>query len=116
MIKKIINLLFCGSLMALFVGQRVFAQDLSDLQQTPDIDILLPTLMNRIPVYLGGFAFIALVYSGAMYVLALGDTNKMEAAKKNITWTLIGIIAAMSVWAIIKLITDVFSRSLSGMP
>jgi len=74
---------------------------------TPTLDALMTSLMNRIPYFLGGFAFIAILYSGAIYVLALGDTNKMEMAKKNITWVVIGILAAASVFAVIEIIIKI---------
>lgn len=86
---------------------RALAQDLSSLEITPSFNVLTASLMNRIPYFLGGFAFIAILYSGAIYVLALGDTNKMEMAKKNITWVIIGILAAASVFAVIEIIIKI---------
>lgn len=65
---------------------------------------LIDEVMNRLPYFLGGLAFLALLYSGAIYIGALGDPTKMEAAKKNLTWTAIGILASASVFIVIKLI------------
>jgi len=104
--KKILRLCL---IIAAFVATsgRAFAQDLSSLEITPDYNTLVGSLMNRIPYFLGGFAFIAILYSGAIYVLALGDTNKMEMAKKNITWVIVGILAAASVFAVIEIIIKI---------
>lgn len=65
---------------------------------------LIDDVMNRLPYFLGGLAFLALLYSGAIYVSALGDPARMESAKKNLTWTVIGVLAAASVFIVIKVI------------
>ena len=66
--------------------------------------MLLSNMLDRAPYYLGGLALLALLYSGAMYVMAMGDASKMETAKKNITWVVIGIIAVASVAAVLAVI------------
>ena len=85
------------------------AQTLTDLDPTQGITggsffKLIDEVMNRLPYFLGGLAFLALLYSGAIYISALGDPARMEAAKKNLTWTMIGVLAAASVFIVIKLI------------
>jgi len=88
------------------------AQSLQDLNPTPwdastpnstAVNDLLNSILNRIPVFLGGLALLALIYSSLMYILALGDPAKMEAAKKNIGWAVVGILLASSVYLIIYL-------------
>jgi len=86
------------------------AAGLEDLNPTPwsttnptAVNSLLDSILNRIPVFLGGLALLALIYSSLMYILALGDPAKMEAAKKNITWAVVGILLASSVYLIIYL-------------
>lgn len=64
---------------------------------------VLSYLLNLAPYFLGGLAFLAILYSGAMYVLAFGDPTKMETAKKNLTWTIIGIVAVAGVYIMITL-------------
>jgi len=65
---------------------------------------LIDDVMNRLPYFLGGLAFLALLISGAIYVSSLGDPTRMEVAKKNLTWTVIGILAASTVFIAIKVI------------
>ena len=49
----------------------------------------------------GALATIAVVYSGIMYmtaantVVAKGDVGKVEKAKKNLTWAIIGVVVAI---------------------
>lgn len=87
------------------------APDLGSFSRVPDLGGLATNLMDRIPVYLGALATIAIIYSGGMYVLALGDANKTETAKKNLTWTIIGIIAASTVFIVIRLILAITSST-----
>jgi len=65
---------------------------------------LSQSITDRIPTFLGGLAFLAILYSGAIYITSFGDATKMEQAKKNLTWTVIGIIAAAAVYGIITAI------------
>ncbi len=65
---------------------------------------LVSNMLGRIPYYLGGLALLALLYSGAIYILALGDATKMEAGKKNITWVVTGILAVFAMYAIIAIV------------
>jgi uncharacterized membrane protein YhaH (DUF805 family) len=74
---------------------------------TGDLTGLLNSILNRIPYFLGGLALLALLYSGFIYVTAFGDAAKMEAAKKNMTWTMIGIIAVAAIYAIIEIAVQI---------
>lgn len=67
-----------------------------------DLYGVFDSLVNRLPAILGGMAFLALLYSGFMYVMALGDPSKMESAKKNITWVFTGIIAVAVIYVVIN--------------
>jgi len=73
------------------------------------ISTLASSLLNRAPYILGGLALLALIYSGFMYLTAYGDATKMEQAKKNISWIIIGIIAIAATNAIITIILKIIS-------
>lgn len=68
-----------------------------------DANSVLDSLLNRIPIFLGAFAVLALLIAGAQYIFAMGDSTKIEASKKTITWTIIGIVASTSVYILIQL-------------
>ncbi len=88
------------------------AQSLKDLDPTVaggDLSTVANSVLNRIPYFLGGFALLALLYSGFMYLTAFGDATKMEQAKKNISWTIIGIIAVATISIVMNLILKVLS-------
>lgn len=73
---------------------------------------VLGDIIERLPFYLTIIAFFALLYSGGMYIFAMGDATKMEAAKKNMTWAAIGMVV-MALTSIIIRFAAQFS-SLAG--
>lgn len=60
---------------------------------------LLSNVLSRFPYFLGGLAFVALLYAGALYIFSTGDPQKMEMAKKNIVWVVIGVLAVAMIYA-----------------
>lgn len=59
---------------------------------------------------LGGVvAVVSLVYSGVIYLTAGDDSNKTEAAKKNITWALTGLAMAAGALIIVQIVANVLN-------
>lgn len=54
-------------------------------------------------------AFISIVYSGVMMITANGDTAKFSAGKKNLIWSVIGLIVAVMAYFLILAIYQSFS-------
>lgn len=116
MIEKIISLIF---------GQVAYAKTVDDLLKEGDKTVakngslltLASSLVDRIPYILGALAVFAMMYSGFLYVMALGDPTKMESAKKNITWVFTGILAVAAIIIIMKIAINVTgSGILPGSP
>jgi hypothetical protein len=104
MIKKILFLLFSLGFTAL-PAWAVDTTGLDNMNPTfSDIYSLSDEILNKIPYFLGGLAFLAILYSGAIYITSFGDPARMESAKKNLTWTVTGILAVMSVYGIMSVI------------
>ena len=60
--------------------------------------------MNWLMVVFGSIAIIAFVVSGIQYLTAAGDEKGLETAKRNMTYSIIGVIVALSAFVIIKAI------------
>jgi len=54
--------------------------------------------------FLGVMAFAGIVYSGVMIVTAGGDATKAAAGRKNLIWSVIGIIVVVLAYSIIKFV------------
>jgi hypothetical protein len=56
----------------------------------------------------GIIAIISLVLAGALYFFAAGDEKKIETAKKAVSYSVLGIILAMSGMILVKVIGQFF--------
>jgi len=65
---------------------------------------LIVVIVNWMLSLMGALAVIALMYSGFMYITAGSDTAKAEAAKKNITWAIIGIVLILSALVMVSFV------------
>ena len=72
-------------------------------------NIILQLIAGSLIYAAGPLAVLMITVGGFRYVISHGDQPQMEAAKKNITWAVIGLIVIMISWIIvsniIKLIT-----------
>lgn len=75
---------------------------------------LINHFLNLIPYFLGGFALVAILYSAWIYVTSIGDEAKMESAKKNITWVVIGVVAVALFYIIVQVVVNVAQPSAIG--
>lgn len=65
------------------------------LSRTPVVEIVVNLM--RWMLYLFGFlAIIAFVISGIQYLTSAGDMNTIETAKRNMQYSIIGIVVALS--------------------
>lgn len=70
---------------------------------------LLMNLMNWFLAVLGFIAIMAFIISGLQYLLATGDEHMAETAKRNMKYSIIGVLVALSGWVIIKAIDTALS-------
>lgn len=68
---------------------------------------LIPTLVRGAINLLAGITIIAIMYGGIQYLTAFGDDTKLENAKKNIIYALIGLLIAMFSYTIVRIISEV---------
>jgi len=81
-------------------------------QNSGSVLTLAQSLIDRVPYILGALAVFGMMYSGFLYVMALGDATKMEMAKKNITWIFTGILAIAAVIIIMNIAVKVTGSEL----
>jgi hypothetical protein len=74
--------------------------------QLPGTSLKLPEIFSRlINVFIWIItvaAFAGIIYSGFMYITAGGDSSKAELGRKNLTWSIIGIIIALCSFLIVN--------------
>ncbi|MDO8649932.1 MAG: hypothetical protein Q7K33_01315 [Candidatus Berkelbacteria bacterium] len=93
----------------LTIGRALAAEDSIklDLNNIKTIDLsggagLQGSVTSLIFAFLAATAFIGIIYSGVMMITAGGDATKFAAGKKNLIWSIIGIIVVVLSYFIIK--------------
>ncbi len=67
-------------------------------------------VLNRLLGVVGAVALLLFVWGGAQWMMAVGDSAKIDKAKKTITWAAIGLIAIFSAYAVLQLVIETFSK------
>jgi hypothetical protein len=66
---------------------------------SPSGDSPLATVINNVMKWLllvvGSIAIIAFVISGIQYLTSAGDQNAIENAKRNMWWSIVGVVVAL---------------------
>lgn len=93
------------------------------LAQSADIKLTLPktivdstggsavvkTATNLVFAFLALMAFGGLIYSGVMMITSGGDATKFATGRKNLIWSIIGIVVVTLAYTIIKLVYGLVS-------
>lgn len=74
------------------------------LSSTPIWEII-ETLMLWLLYILGFIAIIAFVVAGLIYLTSGGDEKKAETAKQYVTWSIIGVVVALSGLIILRAVS-----------
>ena len=108
------------------------AQAASDTVQSGEIVLKLPDsitasgengfllLWTTITDFLFGFlavmAFVGIVYSGIMMITSAGDATKLAAGRKNLLWSIIGIIVISLSFIIIRFVYGFVTGGIATEP
>lgn len=115
-IKSIIGkLLFFTMILsfALIAGQAIAATvsvDVLNPIATSDFSVLLTNFLKWLLSVAGALALLALIIGGIFYVTSAGNDQRVETAKKMITWTLLGLILILASYSIITIIDRLLTK------
>lgn len=70
-----------------------------------EITVILKNLLMWLLGIFGFIAIIAFIISGVQYLVSAGDEKTIETAKRNMKWSLVGVIVALSGLIIIQAVT-----------
>ena len=73
---------------------------------------ILQGLLNWLLAIVGFISIIAFVISGMQYLLSAGNDDMIETAKRNMTWSIVGVVVALSGYVIILAISNLLQGSL----
>lgn len=69
---------------------------------TGNYGTLVMTIVGLIFAFLAAMAFIGIVYSGVMMITAGGDATKFATGRKNLIWSIIGVIIVVLSYFILR--------------
>lgn len=81
---------------------------------TSGIKGILSNLLIWMLTIFGIIAIISFIVSGIQYFLAAGDEKSMQAAKRNATYSILGVVVALSAFVIIKSIDAALNATSSS--
>lgn len=70
---------------------------------------VIQNVLNWLLVVVGTIAIIAFVISGLQYLLAAGNENIMEMGKRNMQWSIVGVVVALMGLIILNFIYTMLS-------
>lgn len=79
----------------------------TQLPQT-DTNTILTNAINLIFLLIGAGAVIMIVYSGFQMTTSAGNPGAVAKAKNTLVFSIIGLVLALSAYAIVKLIIEKF--------
>lgn len=68
---------------------------------------VLSTFLNWALAILAIIAVIAFVIAGIQYITSAGNENQIETAKRNLTWSIVGLAIALSSIVVLKTIAGI---------
>lgn len=71
------------------------------------IPIIIQNVINAALAFAGVVALILIIYSGTRYITSKGDPQKVEDAKKTLTWAVVGLIIIFLSFFIVAIISKV---------
>jgi len=78
---------------------------------SPAFELTLRTIINTFLYLLGAIAVVMLIYGGFKYVTSAGDSSAVSSAKSTILYAVVGIVVALSAYAIADFVVDSFGSS-----
>ena len=71
------------------------------------IPIIIKNVINAALVFFFFFALFLIIFAGARYITSKGDPQKVEGAKKTLTWAIVGLIFIFLSFFIVSLISNI---------
>lgn len=93
------------------LGQIAFPSGKANL--TPGTPNFLPSIIIEWLIgFAGALAVISVIYSGIMYMTAGGDPKKSETAKKNLGWSITGLVVFFLATALVVWVNQLINGTL----
>ena len=69
------------------------------------IPIIIQNIVQAALAFSGLVALVIIIYSGITYITSHGDPQKVESAKKTMTWAIVGLVIIFLSFFLVNLIS-----------
>ncbi|MBU0625048.1 pilin [Patescibacteria group bacterium] len=113
--RKLLICLLPITILTLLLVSGAEATSLNDATFKPLGDLSIPQIIGKAIALLlgisGVLALIMFVYGGVIWMTAQGNTEQVAKAQKTIIWSVLGLVAIFSSYAIISLVLGLLSQT-----
>jgi hypothetical protein len=68
----------------------------------------IPAVVNTLLYFVGAIAIIMIIVGGLRYVISAGNPSAIQSAKNTILYSIVGLVLAISAYAIVSFVTGRF--------
>jgi len=80
---------------------------------TSNYGTMVLNIVQILFAFIAVMAFVGVIYSGIMMITSGGDASKFETGKKNLMWSIVGVIVVALSYFIIKFVVSLTGGILS---
>jgi len=91
----------------LFLVSSVKAVQIDDPLNAGDFTTLIDRISNGIGAVIGGLAVVVLLIAGIYFLTSGGNPERMQLAKRYLTYAIIGIVVALLASTIVDIILEI---------
>lgn len=73
-----------------------------------DLPALLAAITNWVLGIIGAVILLVIIYGGVLYAISAGNEERQTAAKKTITYAVVGLVVIILAWVIINGVIKIF--------
>ncbi|MCK4891566.1 MAG: hypothetical protein KAS78_02765 [Candidatus Pacebacteria bacterium] len=82
---------------------------ISKTTENTDVRTLIENVLKWILSVAGSLTLLMLIAGGVLYITSSGNEQKVETAKKMITWTILGLILILASYSIIVMLDKILT-------
>ena len=69
---------------------------------TQTIILYVGNLLSKVLLFVGSLTIVFLIVAGANYIFAFGKDQRIEAGKRGLTWSIVGLVLVLLSYAIVQ--------------
>ena len=86
-------------------SQSALCKDLDNSKKAPEF---IKDLVNMLLYVLGAVSIVVIIFAGIFYTTSVGDQNMVTKAKNTLLYAVVGLIVAVSAYAIVNYVLNIF--------